>query len=190
MLPAVAESATWQSVTNGTVDRFSISAVDGRKSMGKRGPKPQPTVLKLARGNPGCRKLNDAEPKPKADKIEPPKYLTGESLKCWKVITPGLIATGVMTEADVPTLARYCTMHEQWLLYLAEVRAGNDILVILNDDGSVKYQQSSPAATMQQKLATSMLRIEQEFGLTPSARTGIVAQKNDQEEDPLARFIS
>jgi len=43
---------------------------------------------------------------------------------------------------------------------------------------------------MQQKLATSMLRIEQEFGLTPSARTGIVAQKNDEEEDPLARFIS
>jgi P27 family predicted phage terminase small subunit len=189
MLPAVAESATWQSVTNGTVDRFSISAVDGRKSMGKRGPKPQPTVLKLARGNPGCRKLNDAEPKPKAEKIEPPKYLTGESLKCWKVITPGLIATGVMTEADVPTLARYCTMHEQWLRYLAEVRAGNDILVILNDDGSVKYQQSSPAATMQQKLATSMLRIEQEFGLTPSARTGIVAQKNDEAEDPLARFL-
>ena len=157
--------------------------------MGKRGPKPQPTVLKLARGNPGCRKLNDAEPKPKAEKIEPPKYLVGESLRCWKAITPGLIATGVMTEADVPTLARYCTMHEQWLRYLAEVRAGNDILVILNDDGSVKYQQSSPAATMQQKLATSMLRIEQEFGLTPSARTGIVAQKNDQEEDPLARFL-
>jgi P27 family predicted phage terminase small subunit len=158
--------------------------------MGKRGPKPQPTVLKMARGNPGCRKLNDAEPKPKAEKIEPPKYLTGESLKCWNAITPGLIATGVMTEADVPTLARYCTMFEQWLRYLAEVRAGNDILVILNDDGSVKYQQSSPAATMQQKLATSMLRIEQEFGLTPSARTGIVAQKNDEEEDPLARFIS
>ncbi|MGA0447705.1 MAG: P27 family phage terminase small subunit, partial [Pseudohongiellaceae bacterium] len=62
-------------------------------------------------------------------------------------------------------------------------------LTIFNDDGSVKYQQQTPAATMQQKLATSMLRIEQEFGLTPSARTGIVAKKDD-EDDPLARFIS
>lgn len=157
--------------------------------MGKRGPRPEPTILTLAKGNPGKKQINKAEPKPSADKIAPPKYLTGDSLKCWKAIVPGLISTGVMTEADVPTLARYCTMFEQWLRYLAEVRAGNDILVILNDDGSVKYQQASPAATMQQKLATSMLRIEQEFGLTPSARTGIVAQTNDQEEDPLARFL-
>ena len=156
--------------------------------MGKRGPRPEPTILTLAKGNPGKKQINKAEPKPSAAKIAPPKYLSGESLKCWKAIVPGLISTGVMTEADVPTLARYCTMFEQWLRYLAEVRAGNDILVILNDDGSVKYEQASPAATMQQKLATSMLRIEQEFGLTPSARTGIVAQTNDQ-EDPLARFL-
>ena len=157
--------------------------------MGRRGPAAEPTVIKMARGNPGQRRPNAREPKPKAGNIKPPKYLTGESLKCWKSITPGLIATGVMTEADVPTLARYCTMFEQWLRCLAEVRAGRDVLTIYNDDGSVKYQQQTPAATMQQKLAASMLRIEQEFGLTPSARTGIVAQTED-EEDPLARFIS
>lgn len=157
--------------------------------MGRRGPKPEPTILTLAKGNPSKKQINTREPKPKSGKISPPKYLSGESLKCWKAIVPGLISTGVMTEADVSTLARYCTMFEQWLRYLAEVRAGNDILVIYNDDGSVKYQQASPAATMQQKLATSMLRIEQEFGLTPSARTGIVAQTNDQEDDPLARFL-
>jgi P27 family predicted phage terminase small subunit len=156
--------------------------------MGRRGPAPEPTVIKMARGNPGLRKPNAREPKPKAGNIKPPKYLAGESLKCWKSITPGLIATGVMTEADVPTLARYCTMYEQWLRYLAEVRAGRDVLTIYNDDGSVKYQQQTPAATMQQKLATSMLRIEQEFGLTPSARTGIVA-KTDEEDDPLAKYL-
>ena len=156
--------------------------------MGRRGPAPEPTVIKMARGNPGMRKPNAREPKPKAGKIKPPKYLTGESLRCWKSITPGLIATGVMTEADVPTLARYCTMHEQWLRYLADIRAGNDVTTGYNPDGSVKYQQSSPAATMGLKLSTALLRIEQEFGLTPSARTGIVAQTED-EEDPLAKYI-
>ena len=156
--------------------------------MGRRGPKPEPTILTMARGNPAKKQINAREPKPKSGNIKPPKYLTGESLKCWKEVTPGLIATGVMTEADVPTLARYCTMYEQWLRYLAEVRAGRDVLTIFNDDGSVKYQQQTPAATMQQKLATSMLRIEQEFGLTPSARTGIVAQKED-EHDPLAKYL-
>lgn len=156
--------------------------------MGRRGPKPEPTILTLAKGNPGKKRINTREPKPKSGNIQPPKYLSGESLKCWKAITPGLIDSGVMTEADVPTLARYCTMYEQWLRYLSEVRAGRDVLTIYNDDGSVKYQQQTPAATMQQKLATSMLRIEQEFGLTPSARTGIVAQ-TDEEDDPLAKYI-
>jgi len=157
--------------------------------MGRRGPKPEPTVLTIARGNPGKKRINAREPKPKSGSIKPPKYLTGESLKCWKAITPGLIATGVMTDADVPTLARYCTMHEQWLRYLADIRAGNDVTTGYNPDGSVKYQQSSPAATMGLKLSTALLRIEQEFGLTPSARTGIVAQKED-EDDPLAEFIA
>ena len=157
--------------------------------MGKRGPKPEPTILTLAKGNPGKKRINTREPRPKSGNIQPPKYLSGESLKCWKAITPGLIDSGVMTEADVPTLARYCTMYEQWLRYLADIRAGNDVTTGYNPDGSVKYQQSSPAATMGLKLATALLRIEQEFGLTPSARTGIVAQTED-EDDPLARFIS
>jgi len=158
--------------------------------VGRRGPKPEPTVLKLAKGNPGKRRINKAEPKPDADGIEPPEYLSGKSLEKWNDITPQLKGMGVMTKADVETIARYCTMWEQWLKYLDQCRRGLDVLVIRDEAGKVKYMQSSPAATMQQKLATSMLRIEQEFGLTPSARTGIVAQKNDQEEDPLARFIS
>ena len=157
--------------------------------MGKRGPRPEPTIIKMAKGNPGKRPLNKSEPKPPSDDITPPEYLSGKSLEKWHEITPQLKCMGVMTKADVETIGRYCTMWEQWLKYLDQCRRGLDVLVIRDEAGKVKYMQSSPAATMQQKLATSMLRIEQEFGLTPSARTGIVAQKNDQEDDPLARFL-
>lgn len=157
--------------------------------MGKRGPKPEPTVLKIAKGNPGKRAINKREPKPPSDGIEPPEYLAGKSLEKWHEVVPQLKMMGVMTDADVEVIARYCTMHEQWLKYLDQVRRGLDVLVIRDESGKVKYMQSTPAATMLMKLATSMLRIEQEFGLTPSARTGIVAQTNDQEDDPLARFL-
>lgn len=157
--------------------------------MGKRGPRPEPTIIKMAKGNPGKRPLNKSEPKPPSDDITPPEYLSGKSLEKWHAIVPQLKQMGVMTVTDVETIARYCTMWEQWLKYLEQCRRGLDVLVIRDESGKVKYMQSSPAATMQQKLATSMLRIEQEFGLTPSARTGIVAQTED-EDDPLARFIS
>jgi P27 family predicted phage terminase small subunit len=53
--------------------------------------------------------------------------------------------------------------------------------VIRDDKGKVKYMQSTPAATMMTKLAASMLRIEQEFGLTPSARSGLSGSQPQQE---------
>lgn len=151
--------------------------------MGKRGPKPQPTIIKMARGNPGKRRLNAQEPKPESDGIEPPAWVTGVSLEKWNEIVPKLIAMGVMTNADIEAIARYCTMHEHYVKYLDQVRRGLDVLVIRDEKGKVKYMQSTPAATMVTKLAASMLRIEQEFGLTPSARTGIVATKQDTDAD-------
>jgi P27 family predicted phage terminase small subunit len=109
--------------------------------------------------------------------------VTGVSLEKWQEIVPKLIAMGVMTNADIEAIARYCTMHEHYVKYLDQVRRGLDVLVIRDEKGKVKYMQSTPAATMITKLAQSMLRIEQEFGLTPSARTGIVADKKTNKEE-------
>lgn len=145
--------------------------------MGKRGPRPEPTIIKMAKGNPGKRPLNKSEPRPPSDDITPPDWVTGVARSKWDEVVPKLIGMGVMTNADIDTIARYCTMHEQYVKYLEQVRRGLDVLVIRDDKGKVKYMQSTPAATMMNKLAASMLRIEQEFGLTPSSRTGIVAKE-------------
>ena len=158
--------------------------------MGKRGPRPEPTIIKMAKGNPGKRPLNKSEPKPPSDDIKPPSWVTGVSLEKWEEVVPKLVGMGVMTNADVDTIARYCTMHEQFVKYLEQVRRCLDVLVIRDDAGKVKYMQSTPAATMQSKLATAMLRIEQEFGLTPSARSGLSATKQEGPQDELAEFFA
>ena len=103
---------------------------------------------------------------------------------------PKLLGMRVMTNADVDTIARYCTMHEQFVKYLDQCRRGLDVLVIRDDKGKVKYMQSTPAATMMTKLAVSMLRIEQEFGLTPSARSGLSASKQEGPKDDLEAFFT
>lgn len=151
--------------------------------MGKRGPRPEPTIIKIAKGNPGKRPLNKSEPKPPSDDITPPDWVTGVARSKWDEVVPKLTGMGVMTNADVDTIARYCTMHEQYVKYLEQVRRGLDVLVIRDDKGKVKYMQSTPAATMLMKLASSMLRIEQEFGLTPSARSGIGATQEKPRDD-------
>lgn len=156
--------------------------------MGKRGPRPEPTVLKIAKGNPGCRALNKREAKPSRNAIEPPEYLSGKSLEKWNHLEPILNPCGLLTQADVETLGRYCTMWEQWVKYLEQCRRGLDVLVLKDDKGKVKYMQTSPAASQLNKLAQSLLRIEQEFGMTPSARTGIDA--TDEKKNPLDEFMA
>lgn len=109
--------------------------------------------------------------------------MTGVAREKWDNVVPKLKAMGVMTNADVDTIARYCTMHEQFVKYLDQCRRGLDVLVIRDDAGKVKYMQSTPAATMLSKLAASMLRIEQEFGLTPSARSGLSGTQEKPRDD-------
>ena len=152
--------------------------------MGKRGPPKQPTVLKLLKGNPGHRPINKLEPKPASDSITPPAWLVKTSLKKWNEILPGLIATGVVTNADVETLARYCTMHEQFLFCLKEIRAGRDQIEIKDPKtGEVVNIKSTPAAVNIFKLSAQMLQVEQHFGMTPSARSGIVANKKQTQPE-------
>ena len=50
--------------------------------MAKRGPKPQPTALKLLRGTRADR-VNDAEPCPPPGEPAPPAYLDAEGLAEW-----------------------------------------------------------------------------------------------------------
>ena len=115
--------------------------------------------------------------------------MTGVALTKWHNVVPKLKAMGVMTNADIDTIARYCTMHEQFVKYLEQVRRGLDVLVIRDEKGKVKYMQSTPAATMLTKLAASMLRIEQEFGLTPSARSGLSGSQ-PQQESVISKFLA
>jgi len=152
--------------------------------MGKRGPRKEPTVLRLLKGSPSHHRINRLEPQPASDSIAPPPWLVKTSLKKWNEILPGLIATGVVTNADVETLARYCTMHEQFLFCLKEIRAGRDQVEIKDPkSGEIVNIKATPAAVNIYKLAASMLRIEQEFGLTPSARSGIVANKKQAQPE-------
>ena len=151
--------------------------------MGKRGPAKQPTVLRLLKGSPSHHRKNKLEPLPDKDAITPPEYLAGASLSKWNQVLPGLIATGVVTNADVETLARYCTMYEAWLQCLRQIRRAGDWFAVYDKSGKMVNAKSTPSALMVVKLAAGLLRIEQEFGMTPSARGNIVANKKQAQPE-------
>jgi len=158
--------------------------------MGKRGPPPQPSILRYIRGNPSKDSLNENEPTPDLlEDFAPPAWLEGDALDKWHEIIPILVGMKVMTVADVEIIARYCALWEQWKKNYEQVKAGRDVLVIRDNKGGIKYLQSTPYATQNIKIATLLLRIEQEFGLTASSRSQVTIHA-DRNSDPLAAFAA
>ncbi|MEO0035368.1 MAG: hypothetical protein RLZZ501_1391, partial [Pseudomonadota bacterium] len=62
------------------------------------GRRPTPTHLKLVRGNPGKRPLNEAEPTPARALPSPPAHMSDEAKVAWGRMATLLDQMGVLTE--------------------------------------------------------------------------------------------
>ena len=150
--------------------------------------RPQPTALKILRGNPGKRRLNPSEPQPPAGDIQPPAWLSEESLAKWNELVPVLMGVGVLTQTDAGPLARYCDCFSWWRRCREVIDRDGDTVVVRDDAGRVKWSQQRPEVGIVSKLAQQMSRLEAEFGLTPSARSTIHVAPQ-QPHDELEEFF-
>jgi P27 family predicted phage terminase small subunit len=157
--------------------------------MGKRGPRPQPTKLKILRGNPGNRPINKREPQPPADGVLMPVHLGKVAARKWQELLPLLQAVKIMTKADVEALARYCDTYEWWLATRAKLKKEGDTYPILNDKGDVKYIAQRPEVSIAHKLAVQMRQLEQDFGLNPSSRSSLSVEPQPQATDEAAAIL-
>jgi P27 family predicted phage terminase small subunit len=149
-----------------------------------RGRKPTPTALKIVRGNPGKRPLNEREPKPaRASPDDVPEWLSPEARAHWPLIAKQLRNAGILTEIDVPALAQYCEAFVIWRqAYDRVIKFG---LVVKAQSG---FPVQSPYLSIANIQSDRMLRILTEFGCTPASRTRVTTVKPDGAE-PFARFV-
>ena len=135
--------------------------------MGRRGPKPAPTQLKVVRGDEE-RYINRDEPIPSdRDDIRPPEGTTDGALRVWNYLAPDLIDKGCLTAWDVFTFAVFCeavnAYRENKLLmgteYTAKGAAG----------GVIK----SPHWQIMRDAAETMAKYSGKFGLTPGDRADL-----------------
>jgi P27 family predicted phage terminase small subunit len=149
------------------------------------GPKPKPTHLKLITGNPGRRPLNHAEPKPKPSLPKPPPELSADALREWKRVAPRLFAAGILTVIDRAALAAYCQAHGRWLQAerALAIMAGRDSvtsgLLIKTTNGNAIQ---NPLAGTANKAMSDMVRYAAELGMTPSARSRVRANHDQNDE--------
>ena len=134
------------------------------------GRKPKPTNIKILEGNPGKRKLNEHEPQPQRKAPPCPKWLEPEAKKEWRRLAKTLEAMGVLTDADMAAFAGYCQAYARWKE--AEERITDRGLVIRTPSG---YPQQVPYISIAQQYLKLMQQFAEQFGLTPAARSRIIA---------------
>jgi len=134
----------------------------------QRGRKPKPTAVKVLEGNPGKRSLNTAEAK-----------------KEWKRMSKQLEQLGILTEIDMAAFAGYCQAYARWKE--AEEFITQHGTIVKTPSG---YWQQVPQVSIAQTYLKIMNKFCEQFGLTPSARSRIVADTaEDKESDEMELLL-
>jgi P27 family predicted phage terminase small subunit len=138
--------------------------------MGLRGPAPEPTALKLHRGNPGKRPLNQWEPQPLPVAPTCPAHLDAEAKKEWRRLVKILMRMRVLTEADGMALASLCQARST--MVKAKQKLSETGILLKTPIGCV---QQNPLISIVNSCTETVTRLSREFGLTPASRTRIHA---------------
>ena len=141
--------------------------------MGRRGPPPTPTRLRMLRGNPGKRPVNQSEPEPRKDTPRCPVWLSDEAKKVWRRMVPELKRMSILTVVDGDALAAYCQTYARWKGAEEFLAKHGEVYSLRDDNGRIKYMQPFPQVSIARHNLQLLKSYQQEFGLTPSARTRI-----------------
>lgn len=150
--------------------------------MGKAGPRPKPTNLRVLHGDRKDR-INTNEPVPPSKRVAMPAHLSPGAKSVWKRLAPELARKGLLTAWDRDVFAVFCeaVVHHREACELA--RRG--VLVKGQKGEAVK----NPALQIVRDSAQTIRAFAQEFGLSPSARSGITMPEGEEYED-LAAILS
>ena len=132
--------------------------------MGRRGPAPTPTALRVLKGDRPYR-INQAEPRPRDELPEMPTWLSPKAADEWRRVWPDLAAMRTAKAVDSSALAAYCEA-VALMITLAELVAKTGPLLIGRD----KVAHKNPAVAQLRDASAAVRMWAREFGFTPAAR--------------------
>ena len=91
---------------------------------------------------------------------------------------------GVMTELDAGAIARYAVVWCRWLDAEAEIKRRGPVVKTTSDNII-----QNPFLAVANKCMGQMAQIESEFGLTPSSRSRIRMEAQNETVDPFEEYL-
>jgi P27 family predicted phage terminase small subunit len=119
------------------------------------------------------------EPTPAAGHPACPSHIKGEARAEWDRICDELDQMGLLTTADRPALALYCSAWGRWIEAEAKVAE----LGLLVSAPKTKTPMGNPYLSISNKAHEQMLKLLTEYGLTASSRTRIRINRPDDAGD-------
>ncbi|HZP94298.1 MAG TPA: phage terminase small subunit P27 family [Burkholderiales bacterium] len=147
------------------------------------GRKPTPIALRELRGNPGRRPLPEDAPRPDAALPPPPEHLSERARAEWERAGRELERAGLMSHLDMAMFAAYCSAWGR--LVEAEEMLAREGPVVETPKG---FLVQSPYLQIMNKAIEQITRLGVEFGMSPSARVRVKAEK-PKEADPLEELL-
>lgn len=146
--------------------------------------RPQPTALKIVKGNPGKRPLNKVEPKPQRGVPPCPDWFVtgGHSREMWERLAPDLDSMGVLTLTDSSALEMLCRAYAEFRAAEALVAAEG---LTFNSGDMIKR---NPAVAIRTDAWRKVMHGLAEFGLTPSSRSKVQMLPKSS-ENPFQEFL-
>lgn len=154
--------------------------------MGRRGPARTPTKILAGRGS-WLAKTRTQEPQPEAVAPEMPGEFGAAEREAWLSVTSKLSGMGLLYLCDEAALRRYCRLLVRWTAASDWLREHGEVYPVLNEEGKPVAFRAFPQVGIVSDLGTALLRIEQEFGLTPSARSRVHVSENRGVTDAKAK---
>lgn len=152
--------------------------------MGRRGPAPKPTNIRLLHGEKRPSRINNAEPVPRIVPPGKPGWLSAAASEEWDRVLPDLVTMGTAREADAMALAAYCEA-------VARLKTATELvskagLMLRDRDGDVR---KNPAVSQARDASIEVRMWAREFGLTPSARQPLRVEHTHRDL-PAERLLS
>lgn len=147
--------------------------------MGRRGPKPQPTIFKLIKGNLGKRKFDKNQPMlppPEDGDGAPPKRLKGAAAQEWQRLYSILVDKGIVHAGNIKSFERYCIVTgDLQKVENVSKKVGTETAI------SVGLFRAAASLTQQQR------QLSRDIGLTVLAGENVGGEKKP--ESKLEKFI-
>lgn len=151
--------------------------------MGRRGPPPRPTRLKLLANTWRADRAVPHEPEPKAGIPRAPKHLSKGARAAWPKFAKLLNDMGVLSVADGIALERVCETYAETVTARRTLDAAGWYTTVATKSGT--YETRHPAVQVLQQADRRLRAWLAEFGLTPAARTRVSAAEAPRQPNPF-----